>query len=209
MGIKDCSHHEYKRKKLIRRIFFTVLAFIIIILLTVLIIWAVLRPTKPKFILQDATLYNFTLTSQTQLNSIFQVTIQARNPNDKVGIYYDGLRTSAFYQNQPITLQTSIPPTYQDTEGTDVWSPYLQGQSVPIAPYLGSEIGQDLALGSVQVVIKMDGWVRFKVGTFVSGSYRIHVNCNALIPIGNPNSGVYVSRNVVKYPLVKTCDVDV
>ncbi|KAL9227741.1 hypothetical protein vseg_003393 [Gypsophila vaccaria] len=209
MGVKDCGHHVDRKKILLRRIAFAVLALIIIILLTVLIIWAVLRPNKPKFVLQDATLYNFNLTSPTQLNSVFQVTILAHNPNDKVGIYYNGFRTSTFYQNQPITLQTSIPPTYQDTKGTDVWSPYLQGQSVPIAPYLGSEISQDLAMGSVQVVFKMDGWVRFKVGTFVSGSYRIHVNCNAFIPTGNPNSGVYVSRNVIKYTLLKTCNVDV
>ncbi|XP_074311851.1 NDR1/HIN1-like protein 1 [Silene latifolia] len=209
MGVKDCGHHEDKRKKLLKRIAFGILTFIVLVLLIILIIWAVLRPTKPKFVLQDATLYSFNLTSPTQLNSVFQVTVQTRNPNDKIGIYYDRLITYAFYQNQQITLPTSIPPTYQDANGMNVWSPYLQGPSVPIAPYLGAEINQDISMGSVQLVIKMDGRVRFKVGTYVSGSYRIHVNCHAYIPIGNTDNGIYVSRNVIKYTLSKSCDVSV
>jgi len=209
MGVKDCGHHENKRKKLIRRTAFCLLALIVIILLIILIVWAVVHPTKPKFILKDATLYSFNLTSPTQLNSIFQVTVQARNPNDKVGIYYDRLLTSAFYQNQQITLPTAIPPTYQDTKDTNVWSPFLRGPSVPIAPYLGSQINQDLAMGTVQVVIKMDGRLRFKVGSYTSGSYGIHVKCQAYIPIGNPNGGVYVANNVIKYTLSRSCDVSV
>ncbi|KAK9734317.1 hypothetical protein RND81_04G131300 [Saponaria officinalis] len=209
MGVKDCGHHENKKKKLLIKIGLGILALLILIGLIILIIWAVLRPIKPKFVIQDATLYNFNLTSPTELNSVFQITVQSRNPNDKVGIYYDRLISYATYQNQQITLPTAIPPTYQDSKEINVWSPYLQGPSVPIAPYLCTAINQDIAMGSVQLVIKMDGRLRFKFGSFVSGTYRIHVNCNAFIPIGNTEAGIYVSRNVIKYTLFKSCDVSV
>ncbi|KAL9236184.1 hypothetical protein vseg_010885 [Gypsophila vaccaria] len=209
MGVKDCGHHENKRKKLLILIGLGILALVILLGLIVLILWVVMRPIKPKFVLQDATLYDFNLTGPSQLNSVFQITVQSRNPNDRAGIYYDRLISYATYQDQQITLPTSIPPTYQGTKEMDVWSPYLQGPSVPIAPYLSTAINQDIAMGTVQLVIKLDGRLRFKFGSFVSGTYRIHVNCNAFIPIGNTQAGIYVSRNVIKYTLVKSCDVSV
>ena len=91
----------------------------------------------------------------------------------------------------------------------NIWSPFLQGQSVPIAPYIGSQINQEMEMGSVRLVIKMDGRVRWRVGSFISGPYRIHVNCQAFIPFGNPNSGIYVGRNAIKYQLIQGCGVSV
>ncbi|KNA06098.1 hypothetical protein SOVF_184230 [Spinacia oleracea] len=209
MSVKDCGHHKDKKKILLKRIAAGILTFIFIVLLVILIIWAVLKPSKPSFVLQDATLYNFNLTSPAQLTSVFQVTVQSRNPNDKVGIYYDRMLTYATYHDQQISLPTSIPSTYQDTNGMNIWSPFLQGQSVPIAPYIGAQINNELQMGSVKLVIKMDGRVRFRVGSFVSGSYRIHVNCPAYIPIGNPNIGTMVGRNAIKYQIVQGCGVSV
>lgn len=209
MSIKDCGHHKDHKKERLRRIFAGVLIFLFVVLLVILIIWAVLRPAKPKLILQDATVYGFNLTGSTLLTSVFQVTVQSRNPNDKIGIYYDRLVTYATYNDQQITLPTGIPPTYQDTKGMNIWSPYLQGQKVPIAPYIGMQIEQARSMGTVQLVIKMDGRVRFRVGSFVSGSYRIHVNCPAIIPFGNDNAGVMVGNNAIKYQLIQNCDVSV
>uniref|UniRef100_A0A803MXX1 Late embryogenesis abundant protein LEA-2 subgroup domain-containing protein n=1 Tax=Chenopodium quinoa TaxID=63459 RepID=A0A803MXX1_CHEQI len=209
MSIKDCGHHKDKKKILLKRIFAGVLIFLFIVLLIVLIIWAVLKPSKPSFILQDATLYNFNLTSPAQLTSIFQVTVQSKNPNDKIGIYYDRLISYTTYHDQQITLPTSIPSTYQDTRGMNIWSPFLQGQSVPIAPYIGAQINNELQMGSVHLIIKLDGKVRFRVGSFVSGSYRIHVNCPAYIPMNNPGAGIMVGRNAIKYQLIQGCSVSV
>ncbi|KAL2900050.1 NDR1/HIN1-like protein 1 [Bienertia sinuspersici] len=209
MSVKDCGHHEDRKKIIIKRIIAGVLAFIVLVLLTILIIWAVLKPSKPSFVLQDATLYSFNLTTPAQLTSIFQVTVQARNPNDKIGIYYDKLDTYASYHDQQITLPTSIPPTYQDTKGMNIWSPFLQGQSVPIAPYIGAQISQQMEMQNVQLLIKMDGRVRWRVGSFISGPYRIHVKCQAFIPLGNSDFGVSVGRNAVKYQLIQGCSVSV
>lgn len=207
MTIKDCGHHKDKKKILIKRIIIGTTISVSVVILTYLIARAIIKPSKPTFVLQDATLYNFNLTGPAQLTSLFQVTVQAKNPNDKAGIMYDKLITYATYHDQQITLPTTIPPTYQDTNGMNVWSPFLRGDSVPVAPYIGALINNDLQMGSVGLVIKLDGRVKWKLGCFHSAPYHIHVNCRAFIPMGDPNSGILVAKNVMKYQLIQGCSV--
>ncbi|GAB4833264.1 hypothetical protein Ancab_031511 [Ancistrocladus abbreviatus] len=199
MSVKDCGHHHCdKRRKWIRRIFAGTLIFLFIVLLAILIIWAILQPTKPRFLLQDATVFAFNLSVPNVLTSVFQVTVQSRNPNDHIGIYYDKLNIYAVYRDQQITLPTDIPPAYEDTQQLNIWSPFIYGNNVPIAPFICVQLGQDRANGDVLLIIKMDGQVRWKVGAFVSGSYRIHVSCPALINFGNANTGAVVANNGIK-----------
>jgi hypothetical protein len=183
------------------------LAFIILVV--VLLVWAILQPNKPRFILQDATVYAFNLSTPNLLTSNFQVTVSARNPNDKIGIYYDRLDVYATYRNQQITLRTAIPPTYQGHKDINVWSPFIYGTQVPVAPYNSVALGQDQANGAVQLTIKIDGRVRWKVGTFISGRYHLYVRCPAYITFGTRSTGVIVGDNAVKYQLVTNCGVSV
>ena len=184
------------------------LIFLFIVGLVVLIIGAVLRPQKPKFILQDATVYAFNVSSPNILTINIQVTLSSRNPNDNIGVYYDRLDVYASYRNQQITLRTRIPPTYQGHKEIDVWSPFVYGTSVPIAPYNGLALTQEQTAGLVRLKIKIDGRVRWKVGTFVSGRYHFYVECPADLTFGNQNTGIVVGA-AVKYQLIEKCSVSV
>ncbi|GLT24900.1 hypothetical protein SLA2020_000620 [Shorea laevis] len=207
--VKECGHHGDRRRKLFRGILACILIFNLIILITILLIWAILRPTKPRFVLQDVTVYAFNTSTPNVLTSNFQVTISSRNPNDKIGIYYDKLDTYADYRNQQITLRTAIPPTYQGHKDVNVWSPFVYGTDVPVAPYNSIALGQDQSTGAVLLTIKIDGRVRWKVGSFVSGKYHLYVKCPAYINFGSKGSGVTVAENAVKYQLVTRCTVSV
>ncbi|CAK7342005.1 unnamed protein product [Dovyalis caffra] len=207
MSAKDCGNHGERRRKLFRRIFAGILIFLLIALLVILLVWAILRPSKPKFILQDATVYAFNVSSPNFLTSNFQVTISSRNPNDKVGIYYDKLDIYATYRNQQITLRTALPNSYQGHKEIDVWSPFIYGTAVPVAPYNSVALSQDQATGSLLLMIKIDGRVRFKVGTFISGKYHLFVRCPAYIQFGSRTNGIMVGENAVKYQLVRSCSV--
>ncbi|KAJ8900027.1 hypothetical protein K2173_024141 [Erythroxylum novogranatense] len=209
MSAKDCGKHGHGRRKLFRRIFASILILAFLVLLTVLLIWAILRPSKPRFILQDATVYAFNVSSPNFLTSNFQVTVSSRNPNDKIGIYYDKLDIYATYRSQQITLRTAIQPTYQGHKEIDVWSPFIYGTTVPVAPYNAVALSQDQSQGTVMLMIKMDGRVRFKVGAFISGRYHLYVRCPAYISFGNRNTGIVVGANAVKYQLVTSCTVSV
>ncbi|CAL5361780.1 unnamed protein product [Camellia sinensis] len=196
---------EEKRKTL-RRICSGVLILSLIILVIVLLIWAILRPKKPDFVLQDATAYAFNVTAPNLLTSNILVTIESRNPNDKIGVYYDKLDVSAIYQNQQITSYTAIPPTYQGHNEVNVWSPMVSGVNVPVAPYNGVALSQDQAYGTVLLTIKIEGRVRFKVGTYISGRYHLYVKCPVNIVFGNSTAGVVVV-NGIKYQLAQSCSV--
>ncbi|GMG98417.1 hypothetical protein Nepgr_000257 [Nepenthes gracilis] len=207
-NVKECGHHHDDRRVFYQRIFAGLLTLIIIILLIILLIWLILRPTKPSFILQDATVYAFNVTQPNLLTTTFQVTVSTRNPNDRIGVYYEKLDVYAAYRNQQITLPTLLPPTYQGHKDTVVWSPFLYGNSVPVAPYLTLSLSEDQNAGLVLVNIKIDGRVKWKVGTWISGRYHLWVNCPAYITFGSRNNGIRVGP-AIKYQLATSCEVDI
>ncbi|XP_059627783.1 NDR1/HIN1-like protein 1 [Cornus florida] len=210
MTAKDCGHHHHhdERRKLYRLLFACFLIFVIVVLFIIFLVWAILRPTKPRFILQDATVYAFNVSPPNFLTSNLQVTVSSRNPNSRIGIYYDKLDVYATYRSQQITLPTLVPANYQGHKDVNVWSPFLCGNAVPVAPYLAAALSQDEMAGMVLINIKIDGRVRWKVGTFISGRYHLYANCPAYISFGNRNNGIVVGP-AIKYQLVQSCHVDV
>nr|XP_043631742.1 NDR1/HIN1-like protein 1 [Erigeron canadensis] len=213
MSVKECSHHKNKKGKLLRKLCACFLILSFIVLLTFLIIWAILQPRKPKFTLQDATIYSFNVSAPILLSSNFQVTIISHNPNKRVGIYYDKLDTFATYRSQQITYFTGIQPVYQGHKENNVWSPFVYGTNVPVAPYNGQLLQQDQSNGAISLLIRMNGRVRWRVGTWISGRYHIHVTCPAYIPFGNKQNSLYpgipVGGSGMKYQLSQRCSVNV
>ncbi|KAF7804234.1 NDR1/HIN1-like protein 1 [Senna tora] len=165
MSVKECDHHKGWRRKIFRRIFWGIVIFLFIVLLTILIIWAILKPSKPSFILQDVTVYAFNASVPNFLTSNFQE--------------------------------------------VDVWSPFVYGTNVPVAPYNFLGLSQDQSAGNVLVTIKIDGRVRWKVGAFVSGRYHLYVRCPAYISFGSRSTGISVGENAVKYQVLQRCTVSV
>ncbi|KVI08387.1 Late embryogenesis abundant protein, LEA-14 [Cynara cardunculus var. scolymus] len=208
MSVKECTHHKNKGRNLLRRLCagFLILAFIV--LLTFLITWAILQPKKPRFTLQDATIYSFNVSAPILLSSNFQITVSSRNPNDRIGVYYDKLDVFASYHSQQITYFTAIQPVYQGHKDTNVWSPFIYGTNVPVAPYNGASLTQDQSDGAISLLIKLNGRVRWRVGRFISGRYHIHVTCPAYIPFGNKQNsaipGIVVGTGI-KYQLSQRC----
>uniref|UniRef100_A0A1D1ZAR0 Protein NDR1 n=1 Tax=Anthurium amnicola TaxID=1678845 RepID=A0A1D1ZAR0_9ARAE len=213
---KDCGNHDDDdRQSLYKQLFFFFLGLIFLVLLAILVIWLVLRPTKPKFYLQDATVYGFNSSdgpAGSTLTTTIQVTISTRNPNDRIGIYYDKLDVYAAYHSQRITLATAIPPSYQGHNDVIIWSPFLHGPAVPISPYLSLGLSQDQTAGVLLLYVKLDGRLRWKVGSWTSGHYHVFANCPALLSFGGRGgvaSGGGAYSPVIRFQQISTCSVDV
>ncbi|CAL0332153.1 unnamed protein product [Lupinus luteus] len=222
---KYCGHHDEERRQLLRRIFAGIITFIILILLLIFLIWIILQPTKPHFIIQNLTVYNFNLSTTTTtintepsfsspipntLSTTVQATISSFNPNARVGIYYQKLGVYASYRGQQISSYTMVPVTYQGHREATVWSPFLYGDTVPVSPYVLSSLQQDQVAGGILVNVKINGRVKWKVGTWVSGRYHIDVNCPAYITLGGGrNNEIGVATAVMKFQTDQTCNVDV
>lgn len=213
MTVKECGHYEEDEESSqlrYKRILLALLSILLLIAFIIFLVWIILQPKKPRFVLQDATLYAFNLSVPNLLTSNLQVTLSSRNPNDKIGIYYDSLDIYASYRNQQVTLATLLPTTYQGHKDVTVWSPYLYGNGVPVAPYLAPALAQDLNAGILLLDIRVDGRVKWKVGTWFSGGYRLHVNCPAYIMFSDRSAGAGVQVGpAVKFQLVQRCTVDV
>lgn len=208
MTEKECGHDCDDQKELVRNIIYGIMALVVIILIIIFLFWVITKPTKPAFVLQDATVYAFNLSSPNTLTSRLQVTLSSRNPNDKIGIYYDRLDVYASYRGQQISLATMLPASYQGHKDINVWSPYLYGNAVPISPYLCDSLTQDLNTGMVLVDIKINGKVRWRVGTFVSSRYHLNGNCPAYISFGQKSKGIG-NEGAVKYQFVQKCHIEV
>lgn len=70
-----------------------------------------------------------------------------------------------------------------------------------------SSLQQDEDDGVVLVNVKVNGKVKWKVGTWVSGKYHIYVNCPAYIRFAGDRS--IAGGVAVKFQLWQSCSVDV
>ncbi|XP_074581060.1 NDR1/HIN1-like protein 1 [Curcuma longa] len=204
---EDCGNHEEdKRRHLYHRLFVGFLVLVIAVLLTVLIIWLALRPTKPAFRLEDASLLelNLTLTPSSNspiLSAVFQITLSSRNPNDRVGVYYDRLDAFLLYDAQRVSAATSLPAGYQGHGDVTVWSTYLSGGGTLLAPYMADSLAQDERAGFILFHLRVDGRLRWKVGSWMSSRYPLRVSCPALFAVDG-DSGFRFQRS-------PECSVDI
>ncbi|CAA6673892.1 unnamed protein product [Spirodela intermedia] len=216
--MSDKKHKErklqFKWLTLYWRIVWGLVLLVFLVLLTVLIVWLVLRPTKPKFYLQDASVTFFNASSEfpNLISVSIQVVISTRNSNGRVGVYYDRLDVYAAYMSQQITPATPLPPTYQGHKDVLLWSPFLCGVNVPIAPYLAASLAQDKSDGLLILRVKILGRVRWKVGSWTSNRYRLTVDCPALLSFSGDRAvsgnGYYPSP-LIRFQRTSSCSVSV
>ncbi|CAA0842998.1 NDR1/HIN1-like 1 [Striga hermonthica] len=205
MSEKICADHKHDVRRR-RRLLACLFALVIATVLVGILVFAILRPSKPVFTLEDATVFRLNISAAPNaISAAVQVTVSARNPNGKAGIYYESLHMYANYQSQQVTYVAAIPPAYQGPQGVDVWSPLVYGDSVPIAPYNGLALARDVAGGSVQLDVRINGRIRWRIGPVITGRVHLHVACPAVIPVGRE----VVVGGTVKYQLSQSCSVSV
>ncbi|KAK7282502.1 hypothetical protein RIF29_11334 [Crotalaria pallida] len=181
---KHCAEKQAVRiERNYKKLFFAFSAFFTSLLLFILLIYFIVHPSKPQFSLTEVDIYQLNL-SGPKLNSSIQLTLLSKNPNQKVGIYYDEFQVYATYKGQQITGDTPVPPFYQSNEESNLLSASLVGNGVPVAPSIGYEVGRDQSAGRLVLNLKVNGKLRWKVGTWVSGHYRFNVNCVSVMAFG-------------------------
>lgn len=177
---KEKHHRDWILRRCCGSVAACILTLAAVVGFIVLVIYLALRPSKPSFYLQDVQLRSIDL-SDPALSLDLQVTIASRNPNERVGVYYKTLDAFTTYRDEAVTVPVSMPAVYQGHRDASVWTPVMSGDAVPLPQYVADAMRQDIAAGYVLLHVRVDGRVKWKVGSWVSGSYRLFVNCPALL----------------------------
>lgn len=165
---------------LIFQILFTIL---IIVGLAAFVFWLVFRPNEVKFHVTDASLTQFNFGTNNTLHYNLALNISVRNPNKRIGFYYDSFEANAYYQGQRFNTQ-SLTPFYQGHKNTTVLNPVFQGQQLVL---LGSSevsnFDSDKTDGVFGINVKLNLRIRAKLGWIKVGHFKPKIKCGLNVPL--------------------------
>ncbi|KAI4310600.1 hypothetical protein MLD38_035566 [Melastoma candidum] len=172
---------------LLKLFFEVVLTLVFLLGLAALIVWLIFRPINVvKFHVTDAELTQFSLTSNDSIllyNLGLNLTI--RNPNKKIGIYYDLIESRAIYEGQRFDTVYSS-PFYQGHKNTTVLSPVFVGQQAVVLG--GTEVNgynSDKSAGVYNIDVKLYLRVRFRLGKLKTFRFKPRIDCDLMVPLSS------------------------
>lgn len=150
---------------------FLILLLIIILGILAAIIYFVFRPKVPKYSVDSMRITQFNLGNDMSLSATFNVNITARNPNKKIGIYYEGGSHLSVWFRGTKLCEGSLPKFYQGHRNTTVLNLTLNGQTDN-----GSDLLQRLETqrqtGNIPLNLRARVPVRLKLGKLKLRMYR-------------------------------------
>lgn len=176
-------------------------SFIITIGIAVLVIWLVLRPSRPKVFVETASVSEFVVTSNGALNSSIALEMSIRNGNKKIGIYYDVLQISANYggSDQILIGHTLVEGFYQGHKNTTAVRPVMTSDpSMYLSSTVSNNLSSDKSKGVVEVEVRLRSRIRIKVGKIKSRRFTMKAKCELSLPL-NQTAGAFQR---------KKCEVD-
>ncbi|CAJ1976041.1 unnamed protein product [Sphenostylis stenocarpa] len=196
--LKDKTSNDPKRAACTAITIFLLLAGV-----TLLVLWLVYRPHKPRFTVIGAAIYGINATTPPFISTTMQFSVLIKNPNRRVSIYYDRFSAFVSYRNQAITPQVLLPPLHQGKHTSVSVSPVIGGTPVPVSVEVSNGLMVDEAYGVVELTLIFQGRVRWKAGAIKTAHYGLYVKCDVLMGLKKGLVG--------PVPLlgVTPCDVDV
>ncbi|KAF8389541.1 hypothetical protein HHK36_024056 [Tetracentron sinense] len=162
------------------------------------IIFLVFRPKLPKYSVDRLSITNFTLNNDASLYAKFNVTITARNPNKKIGIYYEnGSHLNVWYTNIKL-CEGSLPKFYQGHRNTTVLNVDLTGQSQNATSLLTS-LQQQQQTGSIPLNLKGTVPVRIKLGKLKLMKVKFLVRCKLVVDSLAANNVISIKSSKCKF----------
>lgn len=165
---------------------------VLVVGLAVLIFWLIFRPiNRVKFHVTDASLtqFNFT-TNNNMLNYNLALDVTIRNPNKKIGIYYDRIEVNALYEDQRFSTVV-LTPFYQGHKNTTVLSPVFKGEQLVL---LGanelSVLNSEKSLGVFDIHVQLYLRIRFKLGKVKTWRFKPKINCDLKVPFSSIGKSV-------------------
>ncbi|XP_022743987.1 NDR1/HIN1-like protein 3 [Durio zibethinus] len=175
---------------LLKFLFNIIITAVVVIGLAVLIFWLIFRPNKVKFHVTDVSLTEFNLTTNNTLHYNLAVNMTVRNPNKRIGIYYDRIEARAYYEDQRLNTQT-LTPFYQGHKNTSFLNLVFSGeQFVMLGADQTSQFNEETTSGIYSIDVKLYLRIRFKVGRVKTGRFKPKISCDLKVPLSSANGGL-------------------
>lgn len=156
------------------------LALIILQILVIAIfagvIYLVFRPKLPKYSIDSLSITQFNVNNDNSLFATFNVNITARNPNKKIGIYYEGGSDLRVYFTGTQLCEGSLPKFFQGHRNTTVMNVTLTGQTQDANGLLQSLQAQKQT-GNIPLFLRAKVPVRLKLGGLKLMKWKFLVRC--------------------------------
>lgn len=172
------------------------LTIIVIVGLTILVIWLSVKPRRPIYTIENASLHNYNMTKNDHLYGNFNFTLKAYNPNTRVSIYYDIIEVKLFYNSQQLAFNNAE-PFFQPRRNVTYLDLFLSAKDVVLYGDIGRDLKTERTSGAIEVDLKVRVKIRFKVGIWKSRHRKLKLSCSPRVPVSS-------TKNSQSYP----CDLD-
>ncbi|CAH8356737.1 unnamed protein product [Eruca vesicaria subsp. sativa] len=163
----------------------------VILAITTILIWLIFRPNAVKFYVTDANLNRFSLDLNNNSNLHYDLNLNftIRNPNQRLGVYYDVVQVSGYYGEQRFGY-VDVSPFYQGHKNTTVVVTKVKGQNLVVfGDGARADLKEDGKAGVYRIDVKMVMSVRFRFWVVTSWKFKPKIKCSDLkVPLVSSNS---------------------
>lgn len=203
--ITNSKNPKKKRSRCCRCLCWTLslLVLLIVILgIVVGILFLVFRPKLPTYSIDRLDVTRFNLSSvDSSLSASFDVTITARNPNKRIGIYYEGgSRLNVWYAETKL-CEGSLPKFYQGHRNTTVLVLPLTGQIQNGTGMLATLQQQQQQSGNIPLRLRVRQPVRIKFGRLKLPEVKFLVRCGIVVDALSANNAISIQSSSCKFRL--------
>nr|XP_010908726.1 NDR1/HIN1-like protein 13 [Elaeis guineensis] len=160
----------------------SVLLFVLLVAgLIVFILWLSLRPHRPRFYLSSFSVPAVSQPSAGLLNSPISFNVTDRNSNRNIGIYYDVVYGSVYYNDQVVASGPVLNPFFQPPKNTTLVLGDLTGTAPAAGDALAAQMSGDAASGRVEFRLELKSVIRFQVKAWDTHHHTLHVECDTAV----------------------------
>ncbi|GFQ07447.1 protein yls9 [Phtheirospermum japonicum] len=175
------------------------LLIILILGIVAAVIYFVFQPRIPKYSVDSMRITQFNLSSDNSLAATFNVNITARNPNRRIGIYYEGGSHLRVLYRGTRLCQGSLPRFYQGHRNTTVLNVMLAGQTRDAAGLLQSLQAEQQAAGSIPLNLRGRVPVRIRLGKLKLMEWKFLVRCRLMVDSLSADNVVRITNSSCRF----------
>ncbi|XP_010470348.1 PREDICTED: protein YLS9-like [Camelina sativa] len=187
-----------KKGNLCCKIFCWVLSLLVIALIAlaiaVAVVYFVFHPKLPRYGVNSLRVTSLGINLDLSLSAEFRVQITARNPNKRIGIYYEkGGHIGVWYDKTKL-CEGPIPRFYQGHRNVTKLNVVLTGRAQAGNTVL-SALQQQQQTGRVPLDLKVDAPVAVKLGKLKMKKIRILGNCKLVVDSLSTNNNINIKAS--------------